>query len=62
MERDNDSKGRVAVVTGANRGLGFAAVRELAGRGYRVILTARSQVKAAEAVKALAEEGLEVDP
>lgn len=62
MERENDSKGRVAVVTGANRGLGFAAVRELAGRGYRVILTARSQEKADKAVAALAEAGLEVEP
>lgn len=33
--------GRTAVVTGANRGIGLETVRQLAARGYRVILTAR---------------------
>ncbi|HUA05197.1 MAG TPA: oxidoreductase [Solirubrobacteraceae bacterium] len=37
-----DQSGRVAVVTGASSGLGFATARELARAGARVVLTARS--------------------
>src|SRR4051794_10535556 len=36
-----DLSGRVAVVTGANRGLGRAITRVLAGRGARVIMACR---------------------
>lgn len=61
MARENDNRERVAVVTGANRGLGFATVRELAKRGYRTVLTARGAAKAQEAAAALAKEGLEVE-
>ena len=42
---------RVALLTGANRGIGLAAARELARRGYRVVLTGRDR----EAVAAAAE-------
>jgi NAD(P)-dependent dehydrogenase (short-subunit alcohol dehydrogenase family) len=37
---------RVAVVTGGNRGIGREIARQLAGRGIRVVLTARNQVEA----------------
>ena len=36
----------VALVTGANRGLGLEVCRQLAARGYRVIVTARTLEKA----------------
>jgi len=36
-----DQTGQVAVVTGANRGLGFETVRALAARGAHVVMTAR---------------------
>ncbi|MGJ8670605.1 MAG: oxidoreductase [Oceanococcus sp.] len=39
-------KGKTAVVTGANSGLGLETSRALAGAGARVILTCRSQSKA----------------
>src|SRR5918911_1544137 len=36
-----DQTGRVAVVTGANAGLGFQIARELAGHGARTVLGCR---------------------
>ena len=41
-----DQSGRVAVVTGANGGLGLVVARELARRGARVVMAARDQAKA----------------
>ncbi|TMP43987.1 short-chain dehydrogenase [Pseudoalteromonas citrea] len=51
----------IAVITGGNKGLGFAAAQQLAQLGYRVVLTARNEHSGQAAVKALAEKGLEVD-
>jgi len=48
-----DVQAPVALVTGANRGVGLALARALAGRGWRVMATAREPVKA-EALAALA--------
>jgi len=45
--------GRVAVVTGANSGIGLETARVLVLAGARVILTARDEKKGAEAVKAI---------
>jgi NAD(P)-dependent dehydrogenase (short-subunit alcohol dehydrogenase family) len=44
-----DQTGRVAVVTGANGGLGLEVARALAARGARVVIAARDQAKAAAA-------------
>jgi NAD(P)-dependent dehydrogenase (short-subunit alcohol dehydrogenase family) len=43
----------IALVTGANRGLGREAARQLAERGYEVIVTARDEAKAREAAQAI---------
>jgi len=51
---------RVAVVTGANRGIGFEIVRQLARRGVRVVLTARDPAQGEAARGRLAGEGLDV--
>jgi NAD(P)-dependent dehydrogenase (short-subunit alcohol dehydrogenase family) len=51
---------RVAIVTGANRGLGFEVARVLATRGLRVVLTARTQAKADDAAATLTAQGLDV--
>jgi NAD(P)-dependent dehydrogenase (short-subunit alcohol dehydrogenase family) len=55
-----DAKRKIAVVTGANRGMGFEACRQLGKLGFRVVLTARDPEKGEEAARALRDEGLEV--
>ena len=55
------AKDKVAVVTGANRGLGFEICRQLAIKGVRVILSARNEAKGKEAAENLNKEGLDVD-
>lgn len=60
-KEDIETKSRVAVVTGANRGIGFEIARQLATQGIRVILTSRDVEKGKAALQALAEEGLTVD-
>jgi len=40
-----DQTGRIAVITGANSGIGYQAARYLAGRGATVVLAARDAVK-----------------
>lgn len=50
----------VAVVTGANRGLGLETCRQLAGRGYRVVLAARREAEGRAAAEGLAAQGLDV--
>jgi NAD(P)-dependent dehydrogenase (short-subunit alcohol dehydrogenase family) len=48
-----DQSGRVAVVTGANGGLGLEVARELARKGALVVMAARDQRKAASAREAI---------
>ena len=48
-----DQSGKVAVVTGANGGLGFEIAKGLAGAGAHVVMAARNQHMAREARAAL---------
>ena len=49
---------RYAVVTGANKGIGFGTVKELASSGVTVVLTARDEKRGLEAIRKLEEAGL----
>ena len=51
---------RIAVVTGANRGIGFEICRQLARTKVKVILTARDEAKGRAACKELQAKGLDV--
>src|SRR5687767_10859425 len=56
-----DQSGRVAVVTGANSGLGLVTARELAAAGATVIATARDAAKAETARSKLGDQPGEVE-
>src|SRR5215468_9185918 len=47
------SKGKIALVTGGNRGIGKEIARQLAARGFRVILTARDPKAGAKAASSI---------
>jgi NAD(P)-dependent dehydrogenase (short-subunit alcohol dehydrogenase family) len=49
-----DQTGRIAIVTGANTGLGFETARVLAARGARVVIAVRDTAKGAAAADRIA--------
>jgi len=52
--------GKVALITGASRGVGFATARALAERGARIVMTARGESRLRESERKLREAGHEV--
>ena len=58
METAGSMKLRVAVVSGANRGLGFEICRQLAQHGLQVVLTSRDAAKGSAACGKLTAQGL----
>jgi carbonyl reductase 1 len=52
---------RTVLVTGANRGLGLEAARQIAAKGHRIILTARNEPEGYAAAGELSAEGLAVE-
>jgi len=55
-------KNRVAVVTGANKGIGLEIARQLARRGATVFIGARDDARGREAAEKLRSEGLDARP
>ena len=55
------SNEKVALITGANRGVGFETARELGARGYALVLGVRDAARGDEARRTLAAEGYQVD-
>ncbi len=53
-----DLTGKVALITGSNRGLGFSMAKGLAAAGARVVINGRSQDGVDEGIKKLKAEGL----
>lgn len=58
----DEASPRVALVTGANRGIGLEIARQLARKGLRVVLSARRPEAGERACQSLRDEGLESHP
>ncbi|HLA95484.1 MAG TPA: SDR family oxidoreductase [Pyrinomonadaceae bacterium] len=52
---------KIALITGANRGIGFETARQLGKQGIKVLIGARSEEKGKEAETTLKAEGLDVE-
>ena len=52
--------GKVALISGASRGVGYATARALAARGMRIVMTARGEARLATSCAELTESGAEV--
>jgi NAD(P)-dependent dehydrogenase (short-subunit alcohol dehydrogenase family) len=59
-EMAEHSNNRIALVTGANKGIGYETARRLASQGITVLLGARDEKRGKEAAEKLQAEGLDV--
>ncbi|WP_377273378.1 SDR family oxidoreductase [Peterkaempfera sp. SMS 1(5)a] len=55
-------RGRICLVTGANRGIGLEVCRQLGRLGHTVLLTSRDPASARSRARELAADGLDVQP
>jgi NAD(P)-dependent dehydrogenase (short-subunit alcohol dehydrogenase family) len=58
----SSNSGKIALITGANKGIGFETARQLGKAGVQVIVGARDQAKADGAAAALKSEGIDAVP
>jgi NAD(P)-dependent dehydrogenase (short-subunit alcohol dehydrogenase family) len=56
----NAANRRIALVTGANKGIGLEVARQLGKSGHRILLGARDTTRGLEAAKTLQDEGIDV--
>ncbi len=59
MPSHNALEGKIALITGGNRGIGFAIARRLGKMGARVSICGRDQAKLDQAASSLRTEGIE---
>ena len=52
---------KIALITGANKGLGFETARQLANKGVTVLLGARNETRGKEAAEKLKSEGFDAE-
>lgn len=57
----SESNGKIALITGANKGLGFEMSRQLAQHGLTVLIAARNLQAAQQAATTLKNEGLQAE-
>jgi len=62
QDQISQQEGRIAVVTGANSGLGFSTTRALALKGAKVIMACRNLEKGEMARQLIINEGVAVEP
>jgi NAD(P)-dependent dehydrogenase (short-subunit alcohol dehydrogenase family) len=58
----HDSSKKIALVTGANKGIGFEVARRIGRSGATVLVSARNRLAGEKAAAALAGEGLAAAP
>jgi len=56
----NAADRRIALITGANKGIGLEVARQLGKAGYRILLGARDKARGVEAARTLQNEGIDV--
>jgi len=60
MATNDNNTNRIALITGANKGIGFEVARQLAQKGIQVLLGSRDEIRGKKAVEQLKSENLPV--
>ncbi len=60
-EQTMENKGRTALITGANRGLGFAMAEKLGSMGMKIIMACRQKASGEKAVEALKAKNIDAE-